>query len=83
LNLYTRFPKLEAPAPPLISTPSLAIADDLSTAGAMIEVVYLPKALAAIFVFRLNLHSTDRAVVDDERIHIAFPPLRAKCIAEM
>ncbi len=43
----------------------------------MLKVVFLSEALAAVLIFRLDLHPTQRAVVDDERVHFLFPPVRA------
>ena len=62
----------------LVSSSRLTVTDDLTAARAVIQIVQLSKTLAAVFVLRLNLHSTQRAVVDDERIHTLFLPWRRK-----
>jgi hypothetical protein len=44
----------------------------------MIEVILFPKALAAILILRFDLHTAVSAVVNDEGIHISFPPWTAR-----
>jgi hypothetical protein len=52
----------------LITTPRFAIADDLAATGAKFKIIFLFETLAAEFVFRLNFHTAERAMIDDERI---------------
>lgn len=80
-SYYFNTPLLHYSATRLIPNPRLAVTDDLPAAGAILEVVFLSEALAAVFVFRLDLHPANRTVVDDERVHMSFPPLRAQCMS--
>jgi hypothetical protein len=40
----------------------------------VIEVIDLPEALAAVLILRLDFHSTNGAMIDDERVHLTIPP---------
>ena len=74
-------PELKTLVDNLVAAPRFAIADDLSAARAVLQIVYLSKTLAAVFVLRLNLHPAKCAMVDDKCIHgLILPDTPNVCV---